>query len=136
MYATVEDLKNFQGVVVPKFFWNEENINKCQGFIVLKGEEKVAIAFSSCISGNKLEIGIETKEGHRREGLGTIAAKALIDYSLENNYQVIWACKHDNYQSLNSAKKVGFEKVFEGPYFEVLKLSKINKFNKKGIVNL
>ncbi|MGL5085570.1 MAG: GNAT family N-acetyltransferase, partial [Clostridium sp.] len=118
--ATKEEMSKYKGVVVPKYFWNDNNIDKCQAFIVLNGEEEASIAFSSAIKGNVMEIGVETKEEYRRKGLVTVATKSLIEYCLENGYKPIWACKNENFGSANSANKLGFEKIYEGPYYEIL----------------
>lgn len=67
-----------------------------------------------------MEIGVETKEEYRKKGLVTAVAKALIKYCLENGYNPIWACNNENEGSVNTANKLGFEKIYEGPYYEII----------------
>jgi len=73
------------------------------------------------IAGNACEMGIETDSDYRRLGLGTLAAMAAVDWSLQQGLTVIdWHCDDSNAGSRGVAEKAGFVKQWEYvnyPYF-------------------
>jgi tetratricopeptide (TPR) repeat protein len=73
-----------------------------------------------CLSENnwkdRCEVGIETTEGHRRRGIATVAASALIEHALAQGVTTVgWHCYASNEGSIATALTVGFEKVLEYP---------------------
>ena len=68
--------------VVPGFSWNdsEDFHNNWIGFSLIWKDEIVSTAFSAFIQENKLELGIETLEGHEGKGDASLVCSSLIDY--------------------------------------------------------
>jgi hypothetical protein len=107
------------GVVVPLKFWDnsETFIKNGIGFSLSEEGELACTAFSAFIFEHELELGMETIEKFRGEGMAVKTCAKLIDYCLDNNYEPIWACKFDNIGSLKLALKLGFEVDKELPYY-------------------
>lgn len=122
--------ESFAGHVVPSHFWDTpEDFARCgAGFTVLvdpaepngKGERvPAATAFSSFVIGDKLEIGIETREEFRGRGHAEAACRALIDYCLEQGYEPVWSCHAGNAGSRRLAARLGFEETLRIPYYRL-----------------
>jgi GNAT superfamily N-acetyltransferase len=115
-----EDMK---GLVIPAGFWDtaDDFINNGVGFSLFCNKKIAATAFSAFIHDDKLEIGIETISDHRGKGFAQLVSSALIDYSIENGFEPVWACRKENTNSLNLAQKLGFEVSEEIPYYRLSK---------------
>lgn len=109
----------FKGSVIPEnFFKNYNDFEKRgKGFTLLSGNIPVSIAFSSFITENRLELGMETDTSHRGKGYASIICSKLIDFSIKNGYDPVWACMYENTASFNLAKKLGFEENLKLPYY-------------------
>jgi RimJ/RimL family protein N-acetyltransferase len=110
-----------KGSVVPKFFWDNASdfLKNGIGFSVMVNSEPVSTAFSSFLLGKQLELGIETNEKYRGEGLAGYACCALIDYCLNEGFEPVWACRLENTASLKLAQKLGFEPTYYLPYYKL-----------------
>jgi L-amino acid N-acyltransferase YncA len=51
--------------------------------------------------------------------LALYTCSALIDYCLANNFEPVWACRHENTGSFRLAEKIGFESVRTIPYYQL-----------------
>jgi GNAT superfamily N-acetyltransferase len=71
----------------------------------------VSWSLADCRSGDACEIGIRTVEPYRRRGLATITAAAAVNEALSSGFsRVGWQCSEDNWGSIRTAEKVGFER--------------------------
>lgn len=113
---------HIEGTVIPKYFWNsrEQFLSDGIGYALMKGTDIVSIAFSSCIVGNHLEIGVETSKNYRGMGLGKYACIKMLTFCKNNNYIPIWACRRENAGSYKLAKSLGFEECATLPYYELV----------------
>ncbi|MCE1201541.1 MAG: GNAT family N-acetyltransferase [Bacteroidia bacterium] len=113
---------SFEGIVVPKGFWNnsEEFLKGGAGFCVMEGDRAVATAFSAFLLDGFLELGIETRASHRGRGMAWHCCASLIDYSLRNGLEPVWACRLENTASMHLAQKLGFEPTFRLPYYKLV----------------
>jgi len=75
----------------------------------MHGNEPVSWAFSSAVSSNEVDIGIETAEAHRHRGLALAAAAALIKDILPEKCPA-WTCQRSNLGSARVAERLGFVK--------------------------
>jgi len=110
-----------KGSVVPQYFWDSAD-DFCRygvGFTLLVKEKPVSTAYSAYISGNQLEMGIETMEAFRGKGFALHTCSSLIDYCLENNYEPVWSCRMENAGSFKLAHKLGFEPTVTLPYYRL-----------------
>jgi|WetSurMetagenome_2_1015567.scaffolds.fasta_scaffold228347_2 hypothetical protein len=110
------------GSVVPNKFWNNASEFALQGvgFSLMVEDQAVAIAFSSFMHDEMLELGMETKSECRRRGFASIVSAKLIDYCLERGLEPVWSCRQGNHGSYNLAIKLGFEPIACLPYYELL----------------
>jgi GNAT superfamily N-acetyltransferase len=110
------------GSVVPKKFWNNasEFLMHGVGFSLMVEDQAVAIAFSSFVHDEMLELGMETKSEYRRRGFASIISAKLVEYCLEKGLEPVWACRQGNHGSYNLAIKLGFEPIACLPYYELL----------------
>jgi RimJ/RimL family protein N-acetyltransferase len=116
-----EDLfSRIEGRVVPSNFWNssKEFITKGRGYCLIKNGEVAAVAFSAAVSSRQIDIGIETREAHRRKGLAVIVAKKMAEYVLSIGKEPVWDCDAANTGSRATAERVGFEVVSQYAYYK------------------
>lgn len=115
------DFENWNGSVVPKYFWNNAHdfLKKGIGFCVKENEMLVSAAFSSFVEAEKLEIGIETLASYQGKNLAQMACATLIDYCIINRFEPIWSCRLANHASYKLALKLGFEPTFRLPYYRL-----------------
>lgn len=108
------NIGGLNGRIIPAFSWdNEEFLEKGKGYCVIHENEPVSWAFSAAVSGNELDIGVETAERYRGYGLASAAASALIGYALSLGKTPVWACHSGNTGSRRTAEKLGFVKTSE-----------------------
>lgn len=108
-------LKKISGTIVPSLFWKNVNdfIAKGRGYCISCGDDVATWAFSAAVSTKEIDIGIETNPKYKQQGLGMIVAKKMIQYTLDQSKQPVWACHYKNTASERMAEKLGFVKVSE-----------------------
>ena len=95
-------------------------LSKSFGFCLLQGQEIAGWCLSEYNSADECEVGIETVEAYRRQGVATLTASALIEHALSQGMtRVGWHCWADNEGSIATARKAGLEKVTDYPVFTV-----------------
>jgi RimJ/RimL family protein N-acetyltransferase len=101
--------------VTPRAFWKDFAAFQDHGGGVMaeKNGEVGAFAFSATRFDDWLEIGIETREAFRGQGLARAVAVAMIRKCLDGGLTPVWACRQENTGSLHLAQSLGFvvEKV-------------------------
>ena len=117
------DYELMRGSVIPSNFWenSDDFLKKGVGFSLFHENDLATTAFSSFITNNQLELGMETIENYRGKGFAQYACSSLIDYCIDNNYEPIWACRLENIGSYKLAMKLGFEPSITLPYFRLCK---------------
>ncbi|MBP7172543.1 MAG: GNAT family N-acetyltransferase [Cloacibacterium sp.] len=117
--------EQMKGSVVPEYLWkNAEHFEKKGiGFSVYENGQFATTAFACFIHEPYLEIGIETQPEFQGKGYAKLACSALIDYCLELKMIPVWACRKENYKSLELAKKLGFIPTFELPFYGLMQSS-------------
>lgn len=91
----------------------DEFLSKGKGYCVVCGEEVAAWAFSSAVSSDEIDIGVETAEKYQHKGLALAVSTAMIQYILEQNQTPVWACHYNNIPSAKLAERSGFQKISE-----------------------
>ncbi|RKX22945.1 MAG: hypothetical protein DRP51_01485 [Candidatus Zixiibacteriota bacterium] len=91
------------------------------GFRVLSKKEELTLCCSTGFEvGRKFMVDIITHDpNHRGKGYATMAAVALLNFSLENNLEPLWETAEDNIGSQRLAEKLGFVKNQTYPVFTV-----------------
>lgn len=108
-------LKKISGEIVPSLFWNNENyfLEKGKGYCITCNNDIASWVFSAAVSTKEIDIGIETKPKYKQQGFGMIAANKMIQYTIEQAKEPVWACHYNNVASEKMAEKLGFIKVSE-----------------------
>jgi len=107
------------GSIIPQYFWNgkKDFLKNGIGFSLTNNDRIVSTCFSSFIYGNKLEFGIETAEGFRKQGYAVFPAAALVEHCLFKKLEPLWACRKENIGSVKIAQKLGFIPHSFLPYY-------------------
>ncbi len=110
-----ELLDKIEGTITPYFSWADSCafLRRGKGYCVVDGETAAAWAFSAAVSGEEMDIGVETKAAYRHLGLGTMVSERMVQYCLEQHKRPVWACSADNAASKRLAEKAGFLKTAE-----------------------
>ena len=86
------------------------------GFCLLHGDEVAGWCLSEYNTADRSEVGIATFEPHRRRGLATAMASALLAYAASQGISHVgWHCYASNLGSAATARKAGFVKTAEYP---------------------
>ena len=92
--------------------WGSQSafLRKGIGFCTLHNNKIVSWSLTDCVAGNACEIGIQTAEKYRRQGLAALTASAITDYCLSNGFEYVgWQCSEHNIPSIRTAEKAGFK---------------------------
>ena len=110
----MELFDSITGRVTPSLYWdNYEQFSKNGiGFCIMHGNEAASWAFSSAVSSEEADIGIETAEKYRHRGLALAAAAAVIKDMLPDR-RPTWTCQRSNLGSARIAEKLGFVRSSE-----------------------
>jgi RimJ/RimL family protein N-acetyltransferase len=90
------------------------------GYCLTSQYEVVGWCLSEHNCGKRCEVGIETLQEYRQQGVATATGSALVDYALSREIEVGWHCDASNTPSIATARKLGFEKVLDYPAFYAL----------------
>jgi GNAT superfamily N-acetyltransferase len=98
------------GSVVPAGFWPDAAtwLAHGGGAVVERDGQVGALALASYRWDGFVEIGIETSPAHRRQGLASRAAAALVERVLAAGLTPVWSCREDNTGSVRLAERLGF----------------------------
>ena len=115
-----ENYELMRGRIVPTFSWQSKEAFLRNGFGYFLIEDGVmgACAFSSGISSDYVDIGIETAEEYRGKGYGKIVAAAMVKETLRRGKIPVWGCDTRNEASMRLALSVGFETVGTHPWYK------------------
>ncbi len=86
------------------------------GFCAQDGHQLVAWCLAEYHAQGRYELGIETIEAYRRQGIATRLADAVVRHAYaQGATEIGWHCWAANTPSVATALKVGFEKVLDYP---------------------
>lgn len=89
------------------------------GYCLVKGEAIASWCSTDYLTGNACELYVETFEGYKRRGLGTLTAAACVQACVAQGLTVYWHCFEDNLGSVRIAEKLGSGKTVECPVYVV-----------------
>lgn len=110
-----EILSRINGRITPYFSWSdsEEFLSKGKGFCLLENGIAAAWAFTSAVSNEEIDIGVETDVRFQHKGYASAVSEVMVNYVLSENKTPVWACHYQNIGSTKLAEKLGFEKIEE-----------------------
>ena len=96
----------------------EEFLEKSMGVCGVNGDEVASWCMSEYNHDDRYEIGIATAEKHRRQGLATATADALMKLCLGRGFSHVgWHCWRRNEPSNRTAERLGFTLVESYPVY-------------------
>ena len=106
------DLVNHESIL----FWINKNYGNADTFLAqglgicfVQDQTIVSWSLTDCAWGEYCEIGIETDENYRRQGLATVLTSAMVDHCHMRKWKYIgWHCWESNLGSIGVAEVVGF----------------------------
>ena len=94
----------------------QDFMDKSFGVYLVKGDELAGWCLSEYNSPQRCEVGIETGEPYRKQGLGTLMTLALIELArMKGVREVGWHCYANNLASAATALKAGLHLVCDYP---------------------
>lgn len=105
-------LKKLDGKIIPQMFWKDTDtfLKHGKGYALIFGDEIATWAFSAAVSSDEIDIGIETSEKYRKQGLPPIVVTQMIRHALEQGKMPVWACYYKNIPSAKIAERTGFRR--------------------------
>ena len=105
-----ENISRIKGRIIPSFSWDspESFLEKGFGYIAEENRNVCAVAFSSAVSHEEVDIGVETVEEYRKYGLASVLADRMCRHILASGKKPVWAHGEANTGSMNTALKCGF----------------------------
>ncbi|MFX0113848.1 MAG: GNAT family N-acetyltransferase [Candidatus Hodarchaeota archaeon] len=122
---TNANLRNLEGLIHEINIMNHSQVDFLErgfGFCVINEAENAIVSWCTSEYHQSKErlacdFGIETVEEYQKQGFGTLAAAAAVDYGSSNGFQMGWDTWIDNIASQRLAEKVGFEKAKDYPIY-------------------
>lgn len=98
------------GNIVPTFSWSckEHFLKNGFGFVALDVDKVIAVAFSAAVSSDEVDIGVETDENYRHQGLAKVVADRMCREIISQGKKPVWAHAIANEGSKYTALGVGF----------------------------
>lgn len=110
-----KNIDRIHGRIIPSFSWdtNEAFLEKGLGYVAVEGEKIAAVAFSSAVSSDETDIGVETDPDYRRRGLSARLAVKMCEEIIKLGKKPVWAHAAANVASGKTAERAGFVKTKE-----------------------
>ena len=105
-----ENISRIRGRIIPSFSWEDSDgfLGSGFGYVALEGEGVCAVAFSSAVSTEEIDIGVETLEEYRRNRLASALAGKMCEHIIRIGKKPVWAHAASNIGSMKTALKCGF----------------------------
>lgn len=108
-----DNIETIQGRIIPSFSWksSEAFFQDGIGYIARCKEDGgfAAVAFSSAVSPEETDIGVETAEAYRHHGLASYLANKMCKEIIKQGKKPVWAHAEMNTGSQKTALSVGFK---------------------------
>ena len=97
--------------IIPSFSWENKKsfLENGFGYCLIEDGKMSACAFSSGVSEDYVDIGVETAEECRGKGYGRLVTSAMVNETLRRGKVPVWGCDTRNEASKRLACSVGFE---------------------------
>ena len=112
---TSDNIGVIQGRITPSFSWNDSDMFLRNGFgFMARSKEDgsfAAVAFSSAVSPEGVDIGVETAETYRHHGLASYLAYEMCEKIIRQGRRPVWAHAETNTGSQKTALSAGFKPI-------------------------
>ncbi|SEA72526.1 FR47-like protein [Pseudobutyrivibrio sp. ACV-2] len=112
---TAVNIGVIQGRITPSFSWKDRDVFLRNGFgFMARSKEDgsfAAVAFSSAVGPEEVDIGVETAETHRHHGLASYLAYKMCEEIMRQGRRPVWAHAETNTGSQKTALSVGFKPI-------------------------
>lgn len=110
---TSGNIGDIRGRIIPSFSWKDSDafLRNGFGFLARSREDGTiaAVAFSSAVSPEEVDIGVETAEEYRNHGLASYLAYRMCEEIIQSGRKPVWAHAETNTGSQKTALSVGFK---------------------------
>ncbi len=108
---TEDNIGCVQGRIVPAFSWDNDNafLERGSGYLAKTDTDFAAIAFSSAVSPEEVDIGVETAQAYRHHGLASYLAHRMCEEIIAQGKKPVWAHAETNEGSRKTALSAGFK---------------------------
>ena len=105
------NISRINGRIVPSFSWenDEQFLKNGFGFVAMEEDNICAVTFSSAVSDVAVDIGVETYEEYRKNGLAAALAQTMCGEIIKGGRKPVWSHAEANMGSRNTALKCGFK---------------------------
>ena len=109
------NIERIHGRIIPSFSWdsNEAFLDKGLGYVTVDGDRVAAVAFSSAVSSDEIDIGVETDSDYQRRGLSAKLSLKMCKEIIAMGKKPVWAHAAANVASGKTAERAGFIKATE-----------------------
>ena len=107
---TADNIGDIRGRIIPSFSWDSAAAFSEHGFGFIARCERnfAAVAFSSAVSPEEIDIGVETCESYRHNGLASYLAYQMCEEIFKLGRMPVWAHAETNEKSRKTAISNGF----------------------------
>ena len=103
------NIHSITGRIIPSFSWEEEQfLRNGFGYIAEMNDQYCGVAFSSAVSSEEVDIGVEVDECHRGQGIASALALRMCEEIIKTGKKPVWAHAESNTGSMKTALKCGF----------------------------
>ena len=108
-----DNIDDVSGRITPSFSWKDSEAFLRNGFGFMARSKDdgsfAAVAFSSAVSPEEVDIGVETAEAHRHHGLASYLAYRMCEEIIQQVRRPVWAHAETNMGSQKTALSAGFK---------------------------
>ncbi len=107
---TEENVGAIRGRITPSFSWDSEErfFKNGFGYVALDGDKVASAAFSAAVSSDEVDIGVESAEEYRRQGLAKTLTNIMCRDIVSIGKRPVWAHSVTNTGSGRTALGCGF----------------------------
>ncbi len=103
------NLRSIAGRIVPSFSWEGDRFLRYGfGFAAFDGEDYCGVAFSSAVSSEETDVGVEVAPDRRGRGIASALVRRMCDEIVDRGKCPVWAHAASNAASRRTALKCGF----------------------------
>lgn len=104
LFERIQDYQFYSDV----FGSPEQALQQGFGFCLMRADDILCEVFAGISHQGLIEIGVNTREGHRQKGYGTATCAQVIHEAEKRGYRTYWNCAVQNVASTTLAHRLGY----------------------------